>query len=412
MNWRDRLLPASFRGVGFWIDQAKTPVGRKGQLHEYPQRDLPYFEDLGQQAKTHDITAFIIGADCLEQRDKLLKALEAGNGELVHPWLGRLQVKVGECDMTHTRQDGGLVTFSLKFYPDRPLPFPTATVSTQKVLLAKADTLLGSAVSRFEEVIVRIQAARIGINNLRNSLTGVFDVIKEQLKPLIAQYKEITELVRAVKELPKEVAAEFKGLLGDIKELKAFAKEGYRGVIADVSQQLEAIRKADAPKITTGKDTNAAAQAMADLVQDTLIVKVAQWVASMPVAAKPVKLLSTPSLDQQSKQPISRQEVPATDDLQALQKDLVEALQMAKNKAGPAHYQAISDVQDALVAHLKAVASSGVRLVTKSFQESLPALVVAYKQFSDATRVTEVVQRNGATNPLYLPPNDVKVSRE
>jgi len=412
MNWRDRLLPASFRGVGFWIDQAKTPVGRKGQLHEYPQRDLPYFEDLGQQAKTHDITAFIIGADCLEQRDKLLKALEAGNGELVHPWLGRLQVKVGECDMTHTRQDGGLVTFSLKFYPDRPLPFPTATVSTQKVLLAKADTLLGSAVSRFEEVIVRIQAARIGINNLRNSLTGVFDVIKEQLKPLIAQYKEITELVRAVKELPKEVAAEFKGLLGDIKELKAFAKEGYRGVIADVSQQLEAIRKADAPKITTGEDTNAAAQAMADLVQDTLIVKVAQWVASMPVAAKPVKLLSTPSLDQQSKQPISRQEVPATDDLQALQKDLVEALQMAKNKAGPAHYQAISDVQDALVAHLKAVASSGVRLVTKSFQESLPALVVAYKQFSDATRVTEVVQRNGATNPLYLPPNDVKVSRE
>ncbi|MCU0073748.1 DNA circularization N-terminal domain-containing protein [Pseudomonas koreensis] len=412
MNWRDRLLPASFRGVGFWIDQAKTPVGRKGQLHEYPQRDLPYFEDLGQQAKTHDLTAFIIGADCLEQRDKLLKALEQGSGELVHPWLGRLQVKVGECDMTHTRQDGGLVTFSLKFYPDRPLPFPTATVSTQKVLLAKADTLLGSAVSRFEEVIVRIQAARIGIKNLRNSLTGVFDVIKEQLKPLIAQYKEITELVRAVKELPKEVAAEFKGLLGEIKELKEFAKEGYRGVIADVSQQLEAIRKADAPKITTGRDTNAAAQAMADLVQDTLIVKVAQWVASMPVATKPVKLLTTPSLDQQSKQPVSRQEVPATDDLQALQKDLVEALQMAKNKAGPAHYQAISDVQDALVAHLKAVASSGVRLVIKSFQESLPALVVAYKQFGDATRVTEVVQRNGTTNPLYLPPNDVKVSRE
>lgn len=412
MNWRDRLLPASFRGVGFWIDQAKTPVGRKGQLHEYPQRDLPFFEDLGQQAKTHDLTAFIIGPDCLEQRDKLLKALEQGSGELVHPWLGRLQVKVGECDMTHTRQDGGLVTFALKFYPDQPLPFPTATVSTQKVLLAKADTLLGSAVARFEQAMTLIKAARIGITNLRNSLTGVYEVIKEQLKPLIAQYKQITELVRAVKELPKEVAAEFKGLLGDIKELKAFAKEGYRGVIADVSQQLEAIRKADAPKITTGKDTTAAAQAMADLVQDTLIVKVAQWVASMPVATKPVTLPTTSSVDQQANQPITRQEVPATDDLQALQKELIDALQQAKNKAGSGHYQAISDVQDALVAHLKAVASSGVRLVSKSFQESFPALVVAYKQFGDATRVTEVVQRNGSTNPLFLPPNDVKVSRE
>jgi prophage DNA circulation protein len=320
MNWRDRLLPASFRGVGFWIDQAKTPVGRKGQLHEYPQRDLPYFEDLGQQARIHDVTAFIIGADCLEQRDKLLKALEAGSGELVHPWLGRLQVKVGECDMTHTRQDGGLVTFTLKFYPDQPLPFPTATVSTQKVLLAKADTLLGSAVARFEQAMTLIKAARIGIANLRNSLTGVYEVIKEQLKPLIEQYRQITELVKAVKELPKEVAAEFKGLLGDIKELKEFAKEGYRGVIADVSQQLEAIRKADAPKITTGKDTNAAAQAMADLVQDTMLVKVAQWVASMPVASPAVKLSSTPSVAHQADQPVTRQEVPVTDEMKALQR--------------------------------------------------------------------------------------------
>jgi len=112
MSWRDRLLPASFRGVGFWVDQAKTPVGHKGQLHEYPQRDQPFFEGLGQQARIHELTAFIVGPDCLEQRDKLLKALEQGSGELVHPWLGRLQVKVGECDMTQTRQDGGLVTFA------------------------------------------------------------------------------------------------------------------------------------------------------------------------------------------------------------------------------------------------------------------------------------------------------------
>ncbi|WP_339507517.1 DNA circularization protein [Pseudomonas sp. RL_35y_Pfl2_P42] len=411
MNWRDRLLPASFRGVGFWIDQAKTPVGRKGQLHEYPQRDLPFFEDLGQQAKTHDLTAFIIGPDCLEQRDKLLKALEAGSGELVHPWLGRLQVKVGECDMTHTRQDGGLVTFALKFYPDKPLPFPTATVSTQKVLLAKADTLLGSAVARFEQAMTLIKAARIGIANLRNSLTGVYEVIKEQLKPLIEQYRQITELVKAVKELPKEVATEFKGLLGDIKELKAFAKEGYRGVIADVSQQLEAIRKADAPKITTGKDTNAAAQAMADLVQDTLLVKVAQWVASMPIATPAVKLSSTPSVAQQANQPVTRQEVPVTDEMKALQKAIGAAIDPMLDKADPKHHQAINDVKEALIAHLKAVASSGVRQISKSFQESLPALVVAYKQFADATRVTQVTQSNAMNHPGFSP-NDVNVSRE
>jgi prophage DNA circulation protein len=305
-----------------------------------------------------------------------------------------------------------LVTFTLKFYPDKPLPFPTAAVSTQKVLLAKADTLLGSAVARFEQAMTLIKAARIGIANLRNSLTGVYEVIKEQLKPLIEQYKEITELVKAVKELPREVAAEFKGLLGDIKELKAFAKEGYRGVIADVSQQLEAIRKADAPKLTTGKDTSAAAQAMADLVQDTMLVKVAQWVASMPVATTPVKLQSTPSVGQQVHQPVTRQEVPVTDDMQALRDAVAVAVNPMLDKAGPVHFQAINDLKDALNAHLKAVASSGVRLVSKSFQESLPALVVAYKQFTDATRVDEVSQRNAAAHPGFMSPNDVKVSRE
>ncbi|MBK5510636.1 DNA circularization protein [Pseudomonas sp. TH15] len=411
MNWRDRLLPASFRGVGFWIDQAKTPVGRKGQLHEYPQRDLPFFEDLGQQAKTHDLTAFIVGPDCLEQRDKLLKALEQGSGELVHPWLGRLQVKVGECDMTHTRQDGGLVTFALKFYPDQPLPFPTATVSTQKVLLAKADTLLGSAVARFEQAMTLIKAARIGIANLRNSLTEVYGVIKEQLKPLIEQYRQITDLVKAVKELPKEVAAEFKGLLGDIKSLKDFAKEGYRGLIADVSQQLEDIRKADAPKLTTGKDTTAAAQAVADLVQDTLLVKVAQFVASMPVATKPVKTPSTPSVNNQANQPITHQDVPSTDDTLAMLKNLVSTLDLAKNKSSPAHHQVASDLQDALVTHLKAVASSGIRVVTKTIQESAPALVIAYKYLGDATRALEIQQRNPTNHPGFSP-NQVKVPGE
>lgn len=412
MSWRDRLLPASFRGVGFWVDQAKTPVGKKGQLHEYPQRDLPFFENLGQQAKIHDLTAFIVGPDCLEQRDKLLKVLEQGSGELVHPWLGRLQVKVGECDMTHTRQDGGLVTFALKFYPDEPLPFPTATVSTQQVLLVSTGHFLGSAVARFEEAMTLIKAARIGIADLRNSIKDIYGVIQQQLQPLIDQYKQISDLVKAVKELPKEVVAEFKGLVGDIKELKDFARDGYRGVIANVSQQVEAIRKADAPKITTGKDTTAAAQALANLVQDTLLVQAAQWVAAMPVASKVVKLGSTPSLEQQAVQPVQRQAVAVADDVLALRAALDEAIRQASNKADPAHYQAMTDLRHKLNAHLTAVASSGVRLVSKSFQESFPALVVAYKQLGDATRVEEVIQRNGVVHPGFTPPNDLKLSGE
>jgi len=69
-TWRDSLLPASFRGVGFFIEKAVVPAGRKGQLHEFPQRDEPYFESLGKQSKVHTLTGFIVGPDCFEQRDR------------------------------------------------------------------------------------------------------------------------------------------------------------------------------------------------------------------------------------------------------------------------------------------------------------------------------------------------------
>ncbi|MGE7959078.1 DNA circularization protein [Pseudomonas sp. NPDC089530] len=412
MSWRDRLLPASFRGVGFWVDQAKTPVGHKGQLHEYPQRDLPFYENLGRQARTHDLTAFIVGPDCLEQRDQLLKALEEGSGELVHPWLGRLQVKVGECEMTQSRQDGGLVTFALKFYPDQPLQFPSATVNTRQLLLVSSDSLIGSAVRRFEEAMTLVKAARIGIADLRNSLKEVYDTIERELKPLIDTYRDLNLLVRAVKDLPKEVSAEFKGLLGDIKDLKDYARNGYRGVLANVSQQVEAVKKIDTPKLTTGKDTTAAAQAMADLVQDAVLVRIAQAVASLPVATPAVKLSSTPPLAKQAIQPVTRAEVPVADEVLALRNAINEAIWQAAEKADALHYEALNGLRQLVYGHLTAVASSGVRLVVKNPMQSLPTVVLAYRLFGDATRAAEVQQRNGVAHPGFLPPTNVKVAGE
>ncbi|ERO61998.1 MULTISPECIES: DNA circularization protein [Pseudomonas] len=410
MSWRDRLLPASFRGVGFWVDQAKTPVGQKGQLHEYPQRDQPFYEGLGQQAKVHDLTAFIVGENCLEQRDQLLQALEQGAGELVHPWLGRMQVKVGECEMTHTRQDGGLVTFALKFHPDQPLLFPTAVVNSREQLLVAADSLLGSAVRRFEEVISLIKAARIAVKELRDCLKDVYAVIEHEFKELIDTYKDLRQLVLALKELPREVSAEFKGLLKDIRELKDFAREGYRGVLANASQQVEAAKKIDTPKLTTGKDTVAAAQAMANLVQDMLLVKLGYQVAQMPAAAPVVKLNSTPSVAQQAVQPVRRLDVPVAEDVLSLRDALNEVIWQAALKADALHYQALNSLRQQLFGHLTAVSSTGVRLLTLSPKQSLPALVVAYQRFGDATRVGEVSQRNKAVHPGFLPPADLKIA--
>jgi len=94
MAWQDRYLDASFRGVPFFVDRANTSGGRKTVLHEFPERDLPFAEDLGRASRLFNVTGYIIGEDYFEQRDRLIAACfdKSGPGILIHPYYGSLTV--------------------------------------------------------------------------------------------------------------------------------------------------------------------------------------------------------------------------------------------------------------------------------------------------------------------------------
>lgn len=472
-TWRDSLLPASFRGVGFFIEKAVVPAGRKGQLHEFPQRDEPYFESLGKQSKVHTLTGFIVGPDCFEQRDKLLQALEQeGAGELVHPWLGRVQVQVGECGVTHNLSEGGLVRLDLKFYPANPLKFPVSTLNTRRQLLGASESLLGSALRRYRSVMATVDAVRINIQALRSALSGVFATIQRQFTPFMTIYSDVTALVHSLVNAPLTVSTLFSTFFasfdGDSRRARrangtssiggastgtdagsgsgnstgggsgngsasgsngtaassAAARSGsnggvssvetvdYRSVISEATQQAEAVSGINLVSQSSGLDTGVTAQAAANLVQDALLVKVAKIVASMPVATTVMPLTVVPSLDQQVTQALQRVDVPVADDVIELRDTLSSAIWEASLKADPEHYLALNTLRQALIRHLNAVAASGVRLVDLKVSEPLPALVLAYRRFGDASRAQEMVQRNRLAHPGFVPPDTLKIAQE
>ncbi|SFI72574.1 Mu-like prophage DNA circulation protein [Pseudomonas syringae] len=472
-TWRDSLLPASFRGVGFFIEKAVVPAGRKGQLHEFPQRDEPYFESLGKQSKVHTLTGFIVGPDCFEQRDRLLQALEQeGAGELVHPWLGRVQVQVGECGVTHNLSEGGLVRLDLKFYPANPLKFPVSTLNTRRQLLGASESLLDSALRRYRSVMATVDAVRINIQALRSALSGVFATIQRQFTPFMTIYSDVTALVHSLVNAPLTVSTLFTTFFasfdGDSRRARrangtssiggastgtnagsdygsstgggsgsgsasgsngtaassAAARSGsnggvssvetvdYRSVISEATQQAEAVSGINLVSQSSGLDTGVTAQAAANLVQDALLVKVAKIVASMPVATTVTPLTVVPSLDQQMTQALQRVDVPVADDVIELRDTLSSAIWEASLKADPEHYLALNTLRQALIRHLNAVAASGVRLVDMKVSESLPALVLAYRRFGDASRAQEMVQRNRLAHPGFVPPGTLKIAQE
>lgn len=122
MSWRDNLQDASFRGFPFKVSVSETGVGRRNVVHQYPQRDTPYIEDLGQDTDEFVVTGYVIqnrenGFNYFEERDNLIFALrEPGPGTLIHPFLGSQRVSlVGKARIRETFDRGGIATFDMTF---------------------------------------------------------------------------------------------------------------------------------------------------------------------------------------------------------------------------------------------------------------------------------------------------------
>ncbi|RPD91909.1 hypothetical protein EGN69_15685 [Pseudomonas monteilii] len=194
-TWRDELHPASFRGVPFHVDSDSMPVGRRTQVHEYPQRDKPLVEDLGRITREIKLAAFVIGEDFLIKRDALLNALDKpGAGELIHPWYGRLMVTATGCSVGHERREGGMARFDLVFVEDGEKGFPAGVPNTARQLEESSETLLQSAIRRYKEAMAVVNRARLAVVMLQNGIAGVQMAIAQELR-------QLTGLVSSVEAL-------------------------------------------------------------------------------------------------------------------------------------------------------------------------------------------------------------------
>lgn len=150
------LLPASFRGVPFAVTDERGAIGRRGKLHEYPFRDIPYAEDLGRRARRWVVDAFVLGDDAVPQRDALIAACEQkGPGPLIinSAFVGNVQIDPETPIEWNLRLDAGRsVELRLVFVESGQVLYPTSDADTQAATGNAADdaraALAGDASSR------------------------------------------------------------------------------------------------------------------------------------------------------------------------------------------------------------------------------------------------------------------------
>lgn len=389
-GWRDRLRPASFRGVPFEVFEDDYAFGRRFEIHTYPLRDTVYAEDLGRAPRSFRVDAYVLGADFDTARDALIDALEAeGPGELVHPSYGRRRVACVSSAVRQMKDEGGLAAFTLEFVEDGENIAPSITVATTDAAAsASASTVSkaggtfaggfstagmpGFVVAEAGQLVEQFnQAAEFGAGLVARAGTAL-DGFRRQVSAIRSS---VLTLVGA----PVALAAAATGLINQVRILATTP--------AAALQALRPFTEFGSTLSAVLGGTPARARQQANQSMFVALVRRA-------AAAESVAVVAEMAFDSYEAA------VTVRDDLAAQ----IEALELEAADAGEDDaFVELARLRQAMVRDVTARGGSLARLFTYTPATTEPALVIAHRLYGDASGEADLVARNRVAHPGFVP---------
>ncbi len=426
-GWRDRLQDASFRGVPFKVEEESAGTGRRVETHEYPNRDKPYTEDLGKVTFRPSITAYVVGDDCFDQRDRLIEALnKPGPGTLVHPTYGELKVCVdGEVRVSTSKSEGRIVRFDLKFVEAGELSYPTSGAATAQTLMSSCSALddcISDSFSGFSIDGVADFVQNDVVGNVSTMLGYVSDAMKvvdsavsdaarllqgdiSVLLPPPSSGKNFVEQVQKMWRTGKRLYGNASDLVTMIKTLS--------GVSLGSDLQPRGVWKTDSKTTATATQQR---NVVASTLRTTAISEAAYAVTRLPApttsavmqnsavgqATTPAQSTGWPSVTHPAlnNAPAVKNTVdlPTWEELTDIRDTLNTAIDKELSRTtSDALFLALRRVKADLNADINTRLEQSARIIQRTPDEVLPALVLAATWFDNAARDADIIRRNAIT---------------
>lgn len=391
MGWRDNLQKAKFRDAEFHVQGTDGQVGRRTVLHEYPQRDEPYAEDLGRKAREFSLEAYVIGADYMAARDRLIAAIEQpGPGTLVHPYRGTFSVVVTACRISETSDQGGMARFSLTFVEAGKNTNPAARLDTQAAVATKAAEARTAAEAGFVrgftvagQPAFVVDAAGSWVTEAVGGMDDAARFIKGMEPDLLSEYaldgKRLTSGLSVLLGAPGDLASSMTSRMAALLSMTDATESAFRQLAALFGFGRDQ-RSYSAPAVPT-------TPARLQQASNEAAVKALTRRAAVITAAEASAAMDFASFDDAA-------EVRAT---------LVEALDAEAETADDQTYMALTALRAAVVADIGSRGADLARVVRVTQPATLPALVVAHRVHGDAGREAEIVARNRVRHPGFVP---------
>lgn len=114
-DWALTLLPASFRGVAFYVEGEALSGGRRAAIHEFAGGEISVIEDQGRRTRLVDVTAYVTGDAADGRAHRLTAALDApGAGMMMLPIDGAISVHILDWRRARERDRNGYIAFDIR----------------------------------------------------------------------------------------------------------------------------------------------------------------------------------------------------------------------------------------------------------------------------------------------------------
>lgn len=406
MGWQQQLRAASFRGAPFEATASSPTFGRRVQVHVYPGQDRPFTEDTGRRPREFHLSAVIVGDDYLERRDRLIAACEKpGPGTLVHPLYGEVEVLCTECSVAEGAGYGGSADLTLTFVEAGELLFPKATadgearvnlagdLARQRVIQDFATESEASGLYRpglatdfikqeIDKLIDRTRRSNVGVFGERIVEAG--DRFKAGFDEAIAiedALETFGNRIDASRQTAQAVGGTFADLIDAVGDAASDGGQRFQmfSGLAAFDPDLPATGMAAATAIN-GVERHRL-DSMVTLTRRLALVETARAATRLPFASRNEAMTVRDELaDRLDKEAIS-----AADGRQDLT------------------WRALTEVRAELAAHLTVLGETLARVMPMDLVTSVPALVLAYELYGDATRDAELARRNAVAHEGLLP---------
>lgn len=382
MAWLDNYREAKFRNAVFHVPSASNEGGRRAVVHEFPNRETPYVQDMGRKARRHSVEAYIVDEDYMTDRDALIIALEKpGKGKLVHPYLGTMDVVCLSYSFEEKSSEMGMVRFSIQFAEAGTLKFPTTTIDTVSDVAAKKITALDQIkaflAKTYNIASVPHSVAKNTLTTIDNSLSVIEDAKKTV--SAVADFKR--DLENTVGRIIA-VAYDVVELGQNIVELMSYGTtvgDDYPADADNARAQFNEMRNMwgfAAPDVLL--DNNDPAEVYSTFFQQCAVINA-------------MSLLSIMEFD-------------SLDEAVTLRDEVFTVLEpLMINTTDDDLYLALYNLQTAVIQDIDTRGSTLARLGSYTLNVSLPAIVLSHTLYGSIDQEEDIIKRNRIPHPLFVP---------